>query len=245
MMESIRENKRAAFLLLGALIALVLAGVYYLYIMPLQVENETKRNANALLQTEIVALQEQAVDGEEEVSLQDDPYELMKKVPTGLEMDKIISTIEEIELVTGTRVKAASFTGFETGEVTGFTEEEDVVTEEPEQQAEDPTTDPETPETGDSSTEAREEASLEPEPQPTILASQLPLELRMITMTVDFEAETEEQLIAIMKEIENLERVYRVDGIDTGQPGETQLTKPGGDPTIQASFTISTFYYVE
>lgn len=246
MMDSIRENKRAAFLLLGALIALILAGVYYLYIMPLQDENESKRNTNALIQAEIVALQEQAGDGEEEVPLQDDPYELMKKVPNQLELDKIIRTIEEIELITQTKVGSVTFNGYESEGVTGFVEEEEeeVVNEEPEEQAEDPATDEETPEPGDSSTEAREEAATEETPMSTISVADLPLELRMITMTVDVTAETEEQLVAIMKEIENLERVYRIDSLDTGLPGEEQIATDA-DEQISASLTITTFYYLQ
>lgn len=246
MMDSIRENKRAAFLLLGALVALIVAGVYYLYIMPLQDQNEAKRNANALVQAEIVALQEQAGDGEEEVPLQDDPYELMKKVPNQLELDKIIRTIEEIELITDTRVGSVTFNGYDTEGVTGFVqdEEEEVVNEEPEQQAEDPATDEETPEPGDSSTEAREEAAAEETPMSTISVTDLPLELRMITMTVDITAETEDQLVAIMKEIENLERVYRIDSIDTGLPGEEQIASEA-DEQISASLTITTFYYLQ
>lgn len=246
MMDSIRENKRAAFLLLGALIALILAGVYYLYIMPLQDQNESKRNANALIQAEIVALQEQAGDGEEEVPLQDDPYELMKKVPNQLELDKIIRTIEEIELITQTKVDSVTFNGYESEGVTGFVEEEEeeVVNEEPEEQAEDPATDEETPEPGDSSTEAREEAATEETPMSTISVADLPLELRMITMTVEVTAETEEQLVAIMKEIESLERVYRIDSLDTGLPGEEQIASEA-DEQISASLTITTFYYLQ
>ncbi|WP_342525244.1 hypothetical protein MKY84_07530 [Chryseomicrobium sp. FSL W7-1435] len=246
MMDSIRENKRAALLLLGAVIALLLAGIYYLYIVPLQQENDAKRNANALIQSEIVVLQEQVGDGEGELPLQDDPYELMKKVPNQLELDKIIRTIEEIELITDTKVGSINFNGYESEGVTGFAEEEeeDVVNEEPEQQAETPETDEETPEPGDSSTEAREEASTEETPTSTISVADLPLELRMITMTIDVTAETEEQLVAIMKEIENLERVYRIDALDTGLPGEEQIASEA-EEQISASVTVTTFYYIQ
>ncbi|MBM7706668.1 hypothetical protein JOD03_001571 [Chryseomicrobium aureum] len=246
MMDSIRENKRAAFLLGGALIALILAGVYYLYILPLQGENDAKRNANALIQAEIAVLQQQTAEEEGELPLQDDPYELMKKVPNQLEIDKIIRTIEEIELITATNVGSVSFNGYDSEGVTGFVEEEEeeVVNEEPEEQAETPETDDETPEPGDSSTEAREEAAEGETPVSTISVADLPLELRMITMTIDVTAETEEQLVAIMKEIENLERVYRIDALDTGLPGEEQIATEA-EEQISASLTITTFYYIQ
>ncbi|XKH50949.1 hypothetical protein LG275_01775 [Chryseomicrobium palamuruense] len=247
MMDSIRENKRAAFLLGGALIAVILAGVYYLYIVPLQDENNAKRNANALIQAEIDVLQQQlAVEEDGELPLQDDPYELMKKVPNQLEIDKIIRTIEEIELITATKVGSVSFNGYDSEGVTGFVEEEEeeVVNEEPEEQAETPETDDETPEPGDSSTEAREEAAEGETPVSTISVADLPLELRMITMTIDVTAETEEQLVAIMKEIENLERVYRIDALDTGLPGEEQIATEA-EEQISASLTITTFYYIQ
>lgn len=247
MMDSIRENKRAALLLLGAVIALILAGVYYLYMQPLKEQNEAKRSANALISAEIVALQAQAEEGEEEIPNQDDPYELMKKVPQDRELDKIIRTIEEIELITGTRVGSINFNTYDEAGSTGFTEEEEeeVVNEEPEEQGETAETDEETPEPGDSSTEAREEAEEEPMPISTISASQLPEELKMITISLNVTAETEEELVAIIKEIEALERVYRIDTLTLGLPDEAQLAAPEAEVQVSASLTVTTFYYVE
>lgn len=247
MMDSIRENKRAAMLLFGALIAIILAGVYYLYIMPLNAENEMKRNANNLVQAEIAILQDQVAEEPTEIPFQDEPYELMKKVPNARELDKIIRTIEEIELITGTRVGSISFNTYDGAGATGFTveEEEEVVNEEPEEQAEDAETDEETPEPGDSSTEAREEAENEPTPLSTISAADLPEELQMITISLGVTAETEEALLAIIKEIESLERIYRIDTLSLGLPGEEQIATPDSEIQISANLTVTTFYYVE
>lgn len=248
MMDSIRENKRAAILLAGALIALVLAGVYYLYILPLQEANVAKQNANNLIRAEVTILEEQAASEEEEVvPNQDDPYELMKKVPQAIELDKIIRSMEEIELITGTRVGTINFGAYDGAGSTGFTvpEEEEVVNEEPEEQAETAETDEETPEVGDESTEAREDLEEEPEPVSTISVSQLPEELKIITMSLGVAAETEEQIVAYIKELEQLERVYRIDSLSFAFPDERQLADPEAETQISANLTISTFYYNE
>ncbi|MFC4356011.1 hypothetical protein ACFO0S_13195 [Chryseomicrobium palamuruense] len=247
MMDSIRENKRAAILLGGALIALILAGVYYLYILPLQDANDAKRNANNLLQAEVDILRSQVAEPEAELPNQDEPYELMKKVPQGRELDKIIRTIEEIELITETRVGSISFNTYDEAGSAGFTEaeEEEVVSEEPEEQAEDPAVDEETPEPGDSSTEAREEAEEEATPVSTISAANLPEELKMITISLNVTAETEQQLVDIIKEIEQVERVYRIDTLTLALPNEEQLATPDIETLVTATLTVTTFYYVE
>lgn len=248
MMDTIRENKRAAILLLGALIALILAGVYYLYILPLEAENDAKRNANNLVQAEIAILQEQSGDGVIETPLEDNPYELMKKVPKGRELDKIIRTMEEIEMITGTRIGGISFNVYDGLGSEGFTqeEEEEVVNEEPEEQAEDTATDPETSEPGDPSQEAREDAEEEPAPVSTISVADLPMELKMITLSLDtVTANSEEALLQIIQEIEQLERVYRIDTIDLGLPKEDQLADPEAEVLYTAQITLTTFYYSE
>lgn len=247
MMDSIRENKRAAILLGGALIALILAGVYYLYILPLQETNDAKRNANNLLQAEIEILRSQVTKPNEELPNQDEPYELMKKVPQGRELDKIIRTIEEIELITDTRVGSISFNTYDGAGSAGFTEpeEEEVVNEEPEEQAEDPAVDEETTEPGDSSTEAREEAEEEPTPVSTISAADLPEELKMITISLNVTADSEEKLVDIIKEVEQLERVYRIDTLTLALPTEEQLASPDTETQVSATLTVTTFYYIE
>lgn len=248
MMDTIRENKRAAILLIGALVAILLAGVYYLYILPLQDQNAGKQNANALIQAEIAILQEQVQGPVENVPLEDDPYELMKKVPKGRELDKIIRTMEEVELITGTRIGGITFNTYDSLGSEGFVqeEEEEVVNEEPEEQADDAATDPETPEPGDASQEAREDAEEEPSPVSTISVTDLPEELKLITLSLDtITADSEEALLEIVKEIEQLERVYRIDTIDLGLPKEDQLATPGTEALYTAQITLTTFYYIE
>lgn len=82
-------------------------------------------------------------------------------------------------------------------------------------------------------------------PVSTISASQLPEELKMITISLNVTAETEEELVAIIKEIEALERVYRIDTLTLGLPDEAQLAAPEAEVQVSASLTVTTFYYVE
>jgi type IV pilus assembly protein PilO len=80
-------------------------------------------------------------------------------------------------------------------------------------------------------------------PTTTISAAQLPPALKLLTLNIAVDAPDNSALQLFIREIEQLERVVRVDTISYTLPDELGSVNPLEATNISASIQVTTFYY--
>ena len=166
-------------------------------------------------------------------------YEFQKKIPPSRELKDLILKIEELELIAEARVHSVSFNHYDTSvsesaiqqsNELGLQEDGEELEQELDQKLN-------TEEANEDSTEKDEL------PVTTISKDSLPKELQLITLTIDLSIKDEEQLILYLQELEAVERIIKIDRIDTKVPGEEEQMDLDTDGFIQTVLQITTFYY--
>ncbi len=235
------SSKHSTILILTALIAAILFALYYYIVTPKLQELNTKESSISALQQEISTMQEQfALIEKNGKSTSTSNVTLRKKVPQTRAIDEVIRNIEEIEVVTGTRVEAMNFNNYDSLVI------DSTIT--------DPnwTNSKEQDNTQQSATEANEQAvgknGETPElkekiPTATFTKDSLPKELKLVTFSVDVEALDNKAMVEFIKEIEQIDRVMKIDAIDFTLTGEEAKFQADADTTLKATIQVTTFYY--
>ena len=238
-MNSITSNKNSTILLLTALFAAILFAVYYYVLTPKLDEVAAKESTLNSLNQEITSLQEQiALIDETQQSSISTSLTLRKKVPQTREIEKILLDLAEIEAVTGTLVESIQFTNYDT------------------QVVESSVTDPNAPVVDQEATQetsATEESSVEDQLTTdgqtdtsfvsTIAKESLPAQLKLVTFSFNIVALDMEAVQNFLQEIEQLDRVMKIDTLSISSPGEEEQLQEDADPTVKATVQVTTFYY--
>lgn len=216
------ENRRSAILLIFVLITVILAACYYYLVMPKKEELASKQASIYSLEGEVATLDEQLAMLETEGEVfQDGEYNLRKKVPDNRAIDQILLAIQEMELVTNSKVDNIAFNNYD-----DIVAESNLLVIEDEEDTEETTN------------QTTEEAPVSP-----IVLEAVPPSLKLITLSLDVRSENFDSLKLFLKEIEELERVTRIDSLDFGLPGESKEFEEDASDVTSASIQITTFFY--
>ena len=229
-MNELVSDKKTAYILISALVVVLLGAVYYFVLHPLKNEKESKEVSIEVLQGEVAALKEEYSSSQLQDDSTENAFYLKTQVPLTRELNELIRTIEEVELLSESKILSVEFNNYdgtiEDAQLLPETSEENTETE---PQSEDVLTD---------------EPSEEPPVSPVAEAS-LPEKLKLITFNISILTKNYDQLVMFVEEIEHLKRIYRVDQITLLAPGEEQLLDKEAVNNIAAKIQLTTFYHDE
>lgn len=238
-MNSITSSKNSTILLLTALFAAILFAVYYYVLTPKLDEVKEKESTLSSLNQEITTLQEQMtlIDETQQTSISN-TLTLRKKVPQTREIEKILLDIAEIEAVTGTLVESIRFNNYDSPVV-------DSTITDPNAPAVDQEAVPRTPAVEEKATDNQStpEGTTDTPPVSTITKESLPEQLKLVTFSFDIAALDLQALQNFLQEIEQIERIMKIDTLSISSPGEEEQLQEDADPTVKATVQVTTFYY--
>lgn len=229
-MNELVSDKKTAYILISALVVVLLGAVYYFVLHPLKNEKQSKEVSIEVLQGEVAALKEEYSSSQLQDDSTENAFYLKTQVPLTRELNELIRSIEEVELLSESKILSVEFNNYdgtiEDAQLLPETSEENTETE---PQSEDVLTD---------------EPSEEPPVSPVAEAS-LPEKLKLITFNISILTKNYDQLVMFVEEIEHLKRIYRVDQITLLAPGEEQLLDKEAVNNIVAKIQLTTFYHDE
>ncbi|MEK4521580.1 hypothetical protein MKX96_08145 [Psychrobacillus sp. FSL W7-1493] len=240
-MNELVSNKKNTVILIGLLVLLLLFALYYFLISPLKNERDTKEVTVEVLKGEVKVLRDEYNTFELDVNSDENVFKMKDKVPLERELDQLLLSLEEVELLSDSKIESIEFNNYD-----GIIDEAQLAlypvhdnTEDTEKVGE-VTEDTEDNET----TEANEEA-LEELPISSVSEITLPANLKLITFNVTVQTKNYEHLVLLIEEIENLERVLRVDQITMNAPGEQELLDQELPTATSATIQLTTFFHKE
>lgn len=229
-MNELVSDKKTAYILISALVVVLLGAVYYFVLHPLKNEKESKEVSIEVLQGEVAALKEEYSSSQLQDDSTENAFYLKTQVPLTRELNELIRSIEEVELLSESKILSVEFNNYdgtiEDAQLLPETSEENTETE---TKSEDVLTD---------------EPSEEPPVSPVAEAS-LPERLKLITFNISILTKNYDSLVLFVEEIEHLKRIYRVDQITLSASGEEQLLDEGAVKNIAAKIQLTTFYHDE
>ena len=238
-MNSITSNKNSTLLLLTALLAAILFTVYYYVLTPKLDEAELKESAINSLNQQITSLQQQlTIQEETQQTSIPNMLALRNKVPQSKEINKILLKIAEIEAVTGTLVDSIRFPNYDTPVANSSVSDPNAPVVDSEGTQDSALVDEETmidQETTDSTSNTSVVS--------TITKDSLPAQLKLVTFSFDIVAINQQDIFTFIQEIEQIERVMKIDTVNLTSPGEEEQLQEDAEPTYKASIQITTFYY--
>lgn len=178
------------------------------------------------VRNEIAVLNEQLTAPNEEVEPEQNTFALQKKVPLTRALDELIRSIEEVELISESKIESINFNNYDAA-----------VSESP--------LAPTQTEEGTQTENAKptEENTATETPVSPVANIVLPPQLKLITFNISVLTKDYDHLKVFIEELENLERIVRVDQIGFSMPGEEQLYDLDSEETISAEIQLTTFYY--
>nr|WP_106784528.1 potassium transporter [Lysinibacillus timonensis] len=248
---NLSSSKNSQLILLVILIAALIFAAYYYVVMPKREQVDSLNRSIDSLNTEISSIQATITQTQAEQSKETtNVFTIEKKLPSSREVDELLLNIEEIEYVTDSLVLSIAFNGYDSSVADagiGLQNEDAAATDSnapTDPNAAPNTTDPNAtsdPNNGVQNTEGQTvNAGTSPEPG---LAMNLPPELKMISFSLEIESPDYNHLMQFIDEIENLERIMKVDSINFSLPGEEVNFQEDVPESITASIQVTTFYY--
>ena len=226
-MNDLFSNKQTGYLVISALIAVLLGAIYYFLVYPLNEEKNSKEATISSVRSEIALLDSQLTSPVEEDEDQNS-FQLEKQVPLTRELDKLIKSIEEIDLVSEAKIESIEFNNYDevVADSTLVPSEEETSTE-----------------TDDVAAEEIEGEQLAETPVSPVATSTLPPQLKLITFNINILTKDYDHLNTFIKELESIERIKRIDQIEFLMPGEESLLNLDFKEAISARIQVTTFYY--
>jgi len=226
-MNDLISNKRTGYLLIIALAAVVLGAIYYFLIYPLNEEKNSKETTITTVENEIALLDAQSVVPVEEV---ENSIVLEKKVPLTRELDKLIQSIEEVELISEAKIQSIDFNNYDeiVADSALVSTEEETATE-----------------TEGVAVEDGEGEQAAETPVSPVANTPLPSQLKLITFNISVLTKDYDHFNTFIKELESIERINRIDQVEFSMPGEEQGYDEEIEEAISATIQVTTFYYDE
>ncbi|MER2189607.1 MAG: potassium transporter [Solibacillus sp.] len=228
-------------LLLIIVILLLLFALYYYVILPKKQEEERLQQSVNQVQSDVTALQENIrILVEEQEYVEENTYAMRKKLPPNRMMQQLLLDIEEIEYLSESKVLAVNFNNYDSV-VNASTLQDPNVQQVP---AEADVVADGTAEENTDNVESQEQTDVTEEvPVSTVTHETLPAELKMVTFNMNVEAPDRKNIEAFVKELENLERVMRIDSISYNLLGESDLLEEQLYDLTTAVVQVTTFFY--
>lgn len=232
------ENRRTAFILLTLLIVLG-ATLYFLLVHPMSKDVKSTESQLVEAENERKDLQLR-IDSVEEGQPKANEVERLRRIdqiPTTPNTEEVIRTLEEIEMISGSRIHTISFS-YDGTIPESMEGAEETVESETDEESEDENT-----EDGEA---VSEEETTEEEIEPSIDLEEMPEELHIITINLELSSPDYDSYQRFLKGIENEERMMMVNNIQFEQPQEMELVaEEEPDESIDSNIIISLFYYEE
>lgn len=239
MNEYFQENKRSLFILV--LLLFILAIVLYIFLLHPLLDKYSKTEKNITqLNSEIDVLEAKLANtGDDEPSEIDfEQLMLEKKIPQERELDNYILSLQQLELVSHSKIEEVQFAYDSSLDISDEEELED------ETQA-DNQDESETDQTDDTETDDETDDSEEPKIDPEILKEK-PEQLHVMTVRLTAISPTYDDFIDLVKEIEKTERISIVTSLDFVQPTEVdEFFTDNPEDIIAFEAELTTFYYAE
>ncbi|MCZ2259825.1 hypothetical protein [Sporosarcina sp. G11-34] len=244
-----KQNENKSLVALLGIIAFLLLGVVYYYVIMPKSEAETQKTnsinqliaQNSALENQVAVLSVVSTDDAND-------FGLRKKLPMNRDLDKLLHSIHEVELMSESKIIEIVFNNYDE-EVSGSaivlpTEEEKEAAElETETTVSEETN---TEKEAESEADAEEDSEVdEAKPVTPINIELLPDELKLITLSVELSVLDYDHLLTFLQEVEDLERVVRIDAVEFKQPGEFELAQENPDERIPVIVQLTTFYSEE
>jgi hypothetical protein len=184
------------------------------------------------LESETAALRTEVSQQEEGPGIEVDVKKkrLERRVPSEPALENLLRTLQEIELVSGSKILDYSFTYDGTIPERAVPAAEDMeIIEETEEDS------------------LNNELEIEPEEReeevsPVLELPGLPEEAGLITVAMELFSPDYEQLQVFLQEIEKQERVMMISYLEFVQPGEMELLE-SGDESVWVNMEVTSFYY--
>lgn len=241
-MNELVSNKKNAVILIGLVIVLLLFALYYFLLSPLKSERETKEVSVKVLEGEVKALREEYNTFQLEADSDDNVFKMKAKIPLERELDELLLSLEEVELLSDSKIESIEFNNYD-----GIIDETQLAQYPIEEVEENTETGEE--ESGEATDQAdaieASEENLEEPPISPVADTALPGNLKLITFNVSVLTKNYDQLVLLIEEIENMERVVRVDQIIMDAPGEEDLLNEELPTDTSATIQLTTFFHKE
>ncbi|WP_062355442.1 hypothetical protein [Bacillus kwashiorkori] len=242
-MSNFIQEKKSAVLFITTILFLLLGVVYIYVIKPLNDDISISETKVKTIETDIRILEAQLVKAP--TSQEENTMLLERQMPLARNIDEILLSLQEVELVSGSQIQSISFNTYDG---TLSNSEELIRNDESTNvgEADEEATDDETNEQGRESdlSSNGEETNEAPVSE---LADDInkPENVKLLTISLSVESPDFAHFQKFLKEIENLQRINRVEQVTFSKPAEQELLSEEYEETISFSLTITTFYFDE
>lgn len=232
-----QSNKYLPYILIAVLVMTLIFAMYYYIVLPKMDERDQLTTQNTTVSTTIDTLKAQINELEAQQNQEVvNEFVLRKKLPASREIDQLLLYLEQLEMIADVRIDSISMNNYDmavqsspivdpnaTTETEGASEEEQYI-----------------------DTQGQSAYPTDPDaetPVSDIAASELPEELKLITLNLAIQAPSNTALKSFIKEIEKLERVMHIDQISYALPGEENAFEEVVSGVVAATIQVTTFYY--
>ncbi|RDW16338.1 hypothetical protein CWR48_16980 [Oceanobacillus arenosus] len=232
-----QENKKSFLLLLGLVFVLIIVA-YFLFYQPLTKELKAQKSQVTQLQSDIALfnVQLEHVDNDDSLDMDIENVRLANIMPPTPELESLVKTLNEIELMSGSRIEELRFSY--DGSLPERVVNEEAVVDSESAVPEEPVA------TEDVETDSNPEVS--GEITPVIAMPEKPENLHLITVSMDIASPDYEHFQILLKEIEKQERIMMVNRLEFDKPAESVLMiGDEANESIIATIDITTFYFDE
>lgn len=234
-MNDFIQERKSLVTLFMVILFLLLGLVYFYLVKPLKDEsNAAKANVNQL-ETDVQILEAEIAKSQNEKSqFEENQFFHERKMPLDRSIDELILSLQEIEMVSESRIEDITFNNYDSS----LTEADQVIENEVE----------ETDESAETDEEGTAEDIDTTEPPISDVVEELPDNIKLITVNLSVVSPNFKQFEAFLQEVEKLERITRVDTLSFSKPGEAELLDSEtdeDDAMITTNVQITTFYYDE
>lgn len=263
-MSDFFQEKRKIVLFIGIILFLLLGLLYFYLLMPLKDDANAAEQNVKQLETEVKALENRLNQNESDQPK--NTAKLEKKMPLSRQLDELILSLQEIEMVSGSQIASINFNNYDGGlteadgtynnnETTDGTDEataddtnnNDELTD----SKDDPTMNETVKNQSDEQTIADEnsedngsDTNDENEQATNETVTNLPTNVKLITINLSVASPDFEHFQLFLQELEKLERITRVDTLTFTKPAERELLyEKDGSQAVTADVQITTFYY--
>lgn len=237
-----KQNENKLLVVLLGLIAFLLLGAgYYYVIIPKGEARTQKTNSINQLEVENSALENQVATLSVGSPDETNDFELRNKLPMNRELDNLLHTINEVELMSESQIVSIAFNNYDE-EVSqsifaSQKDEEEADVEAEEKVDVDTDTEVEDAEVDDEVDETK--------PVTPIDTELLPDELKLISLNIVLSVLDYDHLLKFLNEVEEVERVIRIDSVNFSKSGEEKMAQENPDERITVSVQLTTFYSEE
>ncbi|WP_368993273.1 hypothetical protein NSQ45_12475 [Caldifermentibacillus hisashii] len=263
-MSDFFQEKRKIVLFIGIILFLLLGLLYFYLIMPLKDDANAAEQNVKQLETEVKALENRL--NQNETDQPENTAKLEKKMPLSRQLDELILSLQEIEMVSGSQIASINFNNYDGGltEADGTNENNESTEGTDEATADDTNNNDELTDSKDDPTmnetdenQSDEQATEdkknedngsdtndENEQATNETVTNLPTNVKLITINLSVTSPDFEHFQLFLQELEKLERITRVDTLTFTKPAERELLyEKDGSQAVTADVQITTFYY--